>query len=293
MKVAGFTIIKNAIKYDFPIVEAIQSILPICHKFFVAVGDGEDDTRKLIEGIDANKIEILDTVWDKTLNTGGRVLADETNKIFQHIPPEYDWCFYIQGDEVFHEDGLPQIQQAMQQQLHNAKVDGLLVKYLHFYGSYDYIASSSNWYKYEIRVVRNNKNIYSYKDAQGFRKNDDEKLNVKLVNAFMHHYGWVKEPKVMMDKLFNTGTIWEATNLEQQRQQHQHLVSFDYSEIDALRHFEAIHPKVMLPRIQQKNWKFDYDVTYNKLSFKNKLKQFFQTLFGIDDLFAYKNYRKI
>lgn len=293
MKVAGFTIIRNAIKFDFPIVEAIQSILPICDKVFVAVGDSDDETRKLIESIDATKIVIFDTVWDKKLTVGGMVLADETNKVFQQIPSEYDWCFYIQGDEVFHEDGLATAKEAMTTYKNDYNIDGLLVNYLHFYGSYDYVATSSNWYKKEIRIIRNNKKIYSYKDAQGFRKNKDEKLNVKFVNAFMHHYGWVKEPTVMMDKLFNTGTIWQSINLEEAREQNKHLVSFDYSEIDALSLYSKSHPKVMLKRIYSKNWKFDYDVTYNKLSFKNRFKQFCQKLFKIDDLFEYKNYRKV
>lgn len=45
MKVAGFTLIKNAIVNDYPIVEAITSILPLCHKFVVVVGNSADGTR--------------------------------------------------------------------------------------------------------------------------------------------------------------------------------------------------------------------------------------------------------
>lgn len=291
MKVAGFTIIKNAIKYDFPIEEAIQSILPICHKVFVAVGDCEDDTRKLIENIDANKIEILDTVWDKTLNTGGIVLADETNKIFQHIPNDYDWCFYIQGDEVFHEDGLATMQQAMQQYLRNKHVDGLLVNYLHFYGSYDYVGSSNKWYRSEIRVIRNNKTIYSYKDAQGFRKGKDEKLKVKAVNAFMHHYGWVKEPKTMMAKRKEGVKFWEGHKYTEEYH-NTDLGNFDYSQIDSLEKFKGQHPKVMKQRIETINWKFTYDLSYNKYSLKDKFKNFLFKLTGIR-FFEYKNYIKV
>ena len=48
MKVSGFSFIKNALIYDFPIVEAIKSILPICDEFVVAVGESDDDTLELI-----------------------------------------------------------------------------------------------------------------------------------------------------------------------------------------------------------------------------------------------------
>ena len=86
MKVAGFTIIRNALKYDYPVVEAITSILPICDAFYVGVGQSEDDTRKLIEKINSDKIRILDTLWDDTLRVGGLVLSNETNKVFDAIP---------------------------------------------------------------------------------------------------------------------------------------------------------------------------------------------------------------
>ena len=58
MKVSGFTFIRNAIKYDYPIVEAIQSILPLCDEVVVAVGNSEDDTLALIQNIDP-KITLL------------------------------------------------------------------------------------------------------------------------------------------------------------------------------------------------------------------------------------------
>ena len=48
MKVSGFTFVRNAIKYDYPIVEAIQSILPLCDEVIVAVGNSDDGTLDLI-----------------------------------------------------------------------------------------------------------------------------------------------------------------------------------------------------------------------------------------------------
>src|SRR5687768_16681264 len=103
MKVSGFTFVRNAIKYDYPIVEAIRSILPLCNEIVVAVGKSEDDTLHLIQSIGSDKIKIIQTVWDDSLREGGRVLALETDKAFKAISPDSDWAFYIQGDEVLHE----------------------------------------------------------------------------------------------------------------------------------------------------------------------------------------------
>ena len=113
MKVTGFSFIKNAIKYQYPVVESLQSILPLCDEVVVAVGASEDATRELVASVDPQKIRIIDTVWDDSLREGGRVLAAETDKAFKAIRADSDWCFYIQGDEVLHEDGYEEIQRAM------------------------------------------------------------------------------------------------------------------------------------------------------------------------------------
>ena len=155
MKIAGFTIIRNAIKFDYPVVEAITSILPICDEFIVAVGNSEDDTLQLIKNINSPKIKIIETIWDDTLREGGKVLAIETNKAFDAISDDVDWCFYIQSDECVHENDLPIIKDAMFQYKNDVSVDGLLFHYKHFYGSYDFIGSSMDWYRHEIRVIKN------------------------------------------------------------------------------------------------------------------------------------------
>src|SRR6266403_2114004 len=169
MKVAGFTFIRNAIKNDYPIVEAITSILPVCDEFVVALGNSDDETEQLILGINSPKIKIIHTVWDDTLREGGTVFATETDKAFNAISADADWAFYIQGDECVHEKYLPLIKQEMEDNLNDKEVEGLLFKYKHFYGSYDYYGHSRRWYRREIRILRNNKAIHSYRDAQGFR----------------------------------------------------------------------------------------------------------------------------
>jgi hypothetical protein len=288
VKVTGFTIIKNAIKFDFPVREAILSILPVCDEILVAVGDCNDGTREMINAISPGKIKIIDTVWNKELNLNGAVLADETNKAFQAISKDSDWCFYIQGDEVLHEKYYETVRNAMQQWKDDKRVDGLLFKYLHFYGSYDYVGVSSKWYRNEIRIIRNDKNIYSYQDAQGFRKGNDEKLNVRSLDAYIYHYGWVREPGAMNNKLENTKNFWGGVTLDPSETVY--TGSFDYSQIDALENFKGTHPAVMKERIKKMNWKFDYDLSYNNFKLKDKAKNFLEKLTG-RRFFDYKNYK--
>lgn len=287
MKVSGFTIVRNAIKFDYPIVEAITSILPLCDEVVVAVGRSEDDTLGLIKSIQSDKIKIIETVWNDSLREGGRVLADETNKAFAEISADSDWAFYIQGDEVVHEKYLPAIRFAMQQYKDDKTVEGLLFKYLHFYGSYDYVGDSKNWYRNEIRIVRNDKAISSYRDAQGFRKND-EKLKVKAIDAYIYHYGWVKPPEAQQAKQQTFHKLWHTD--EWMKKNIPQVDKFDYSLIDSVKHFTGTHPQVMQNRISKMNWKFSFDPTRKKLSLKQKAFLFFEKNFGWR-IGEYKNYK--
>jgi len=289
MKVTGFTFIRNALIYDYPVVEAILSILPVCDEFVVAVGESDDATLELISQISPEKIRIIETTWDDSLREGGRVLALETDKAYKAISEDTDWAFYIQGDEVIHEKYLEPIKNAMLKWKDHPEVDGLLFDYIHFYGSYDYVGTSGTWYPHEIRVVRKLESIYSYRDAQGFRKGDNQKLEVKSANACMYHYGWVKDPSAMQRKQENFHKLWHPDawlekNVVKSDQ-------FDYSGIDALQHFEGTHPAVMLDRITKKNWKFDFDISFSNLSVKDRFKVFLRNYIGIE--IGYKNYIKI
>lgn len=289
MKVTGFTFIRNAIKFDYPVVEAITSILPICDNFIVAVGKSEDNTRNLISRIDPVKIKIIDTVWNENLREGGKVLAEETNKAFDAVENDADWCFYIQGDEVVHEKYLEKIKEAMLKWKNEKEVEGLLLNYLHFYGSYDYIGDSRKWYRKEVRIIRNDKNIRSYKDAQGFRKNG-RPLNVKAVEAFIYHYGWVKPPALQQAKQETFNKLWHDDEWMQKN-----IIKaseFDYSQIDSLKKFEGTHPKVMEERIKNQNWDFEFDPAFKKLTLKDKLLNFIEKSTGWR-VGEYRNYRII
>ena len=289
MKVTGFTFIRNALIYDYPVVEAIRSILPVCDDFVVAVGNSDDATLQLIRQIDPAKIKIVETVWDDKLREGGRVLALETDKAYQAIGNDTDWAFYIQGDEVVHEKYLEPIREAMLKWKDHPEVDGLLFNYLHFYGSYDYVGSSGKWYPHEIRVVRKSEIIYSYRDAQGFRKGENQKLHVKPVDAYVYHYGWVKEPAAMQRKQENFNKLWHSDNWVDKNVVKSN--EFDYSGIDALELFRGTHPEVMIDRIAKKNWKFDYDLSFSNLSMKDHFKKWLRKYTGIE--IGYKNYKRI
>jgi hypothetical protein len=289
MKISGFTIIKNAVINDYPIVEAIRSILPVVDEMIVSIGQSEDDTEELIRSINSDKIKIHHSTWDMTLRKGGEVLAVETNKAFQLISPDATWAFYIQGDEVIHEQYHAVIRQAAEKHKDDQRVEGLLFNYLHFYGTYDYVGDSRKWYNKEIRIIRNDKNISSYRDAQGFRKHS-QKLKVKLIDAYVYHYGWVKSPEQMGKKRKNVGVFWfDEDSMDKVLSEDD---VFDFSSFDALSRFKGTHPQVMQKRINEKNWNLTLDISKKKFSFKNRVHYFIEKKTGLR-LFSFKNYKII
>ncbi len=256
MKVSGFTFIRNAIKFDYPVVESITSVLPLCDEFIVAAGNSSDATRDLISSIGSPKIRIVDSVWDDTLREGGRVLAAETDKALSAVDPSSDWAFYVQADEVVHEKYLESIRRGMELYLDDPVVEGLLFHYLHFYGSYEYVGISRQWYRREVRIIRPGKGIASFGDAQGFRIGG-RKLKVAAIPAWIYHYGWVKPPGLQQAKQEHFHQLWHNDRWIEKNLGYN--AGYDYTRRDFLERFRGTHPAVMLDRVSRQEWRFDYD----------------------------------
>lgn len=271
MRVCGFSFVRNGVRLDYPFIEAISSIMPLCDEVIVAVGNSDDDTLLQLRKL-GPKITILETVWDESLKEGGRVLALETDKAFQAIPTEYDWCIYVQGDEVIHEKYYPVIHASMQTYLEDQRVEGFLFHYLHFFGSYQYIGAKARWYRHEIRIVRNNKQIFSYRDAQGFRKKPNDKLSVKLIDAYVYHYGWVRKPEALKAKEVEKIRFYNGDDAVHQQANYMNDYSYEKATEPVLP-FEGTHPAVMKERVNRQSWEFRPDPNLKYASLKDWFKR--------------------
>ncbi|HEY3219954.1 MAG TPA: hypothetical protein VGJ80_04415 [Gemmatimonadales bacterium] len=243
---SGFTLVRNAVRLDFPIVPAIRSVLEVCDEVVVNVGKSEDETRDLVASISDPRVRILDTEWDFTKKN--IMLSIETQRAMDAC--RGSWGIYIQADEVLHERGAHILKDSVAAWDGDARVEGLLVKYRHFYGGFDRIATSRRWYRREVRCIRLGRDIRPYQGAQGFRVGPGyRKIRARPTDAEMFHYGWARPAKAIKQKLEISKTIypWGRERLAKEQAR-------DYLEwIPLLRPFTGTHPSAARDWIAPRN----------------------------------------
>ena len=94
MKISAFTFIKNGQILGYPFIQSICSILSIVDEFIINVGESEDDTLSLIQSIDSQKIRIIQSNWNDTMQDRGYVYGQQ--KMIAQFNCTGDWVFYIE-----------------------------------------------------------------------------------------------------------------------------------------------------------------------------------------------------
>ncbi|HMA40421.1 MAG TPA: hypothetical protein VKP10_10105 [Gemmatimonadales bacterium] len=236
MMLSGFTIVRNAIKLDFPIVPAIRSVLEVCDEVVVNVGKSEDETRDLVAGVNDPRVRIIDSEWDFTRKN--EMLSQETLKAMAAC--RGSWGIYIQADEVLHEDGARVLRDRTREWDGDARVEGLLVRYLHFYGGFDTVATNRRWYRREVRCIRLGHDIRPYQGAQGFRVGPEyRKIRARPTDAVMFHYGWARPARAIREKLEISKIIYPWSRERSAQEQERGYLEW----LPLLKPFTGAHPR--------------------------------------------------
>lgn len=297
MKISAFSYVRNGFTYGVPFLESIQSVLPLCDEFVIAVGDSTDGTREAILNIGDPKIKIIDTIWDDNMTKGGKIFAQQCNIAYDNVSKSADWIIHIQADEVLHEKDYPLILQKIQEAESYPNIDGLLQPFIHFWGDYNSIRNSRRVHKNEIRIFKYNPNIRAYIDSQGFRKfksienyengsEKGEKLRVLALNAPVYHYSSVKSKQTMSLKANNF--VYYYGHAEKKLEEAP-KDEFNYNTVDRVTKFKGTHPKVMAQAIASYDFVFNHDksqaVWKKKDKYLQPIEDFLKIRFG-----EYKNY---
>jgi len=281
--VAGFTFVKNGVKYDYPFIESIKSVLPLCDYFVVVVGVGDDNTLELLKEVEGRNVVVLKTYWDEEIRKGGRLLAIEGTKSMMCIPPHYDWLIYIQADEVIHEDDYPVIREAMVKYHKDEGVEALALNIIQFYCSYEWYVVSPSWNFSMVRI---------FKPVVGVRVAGDgntlavfnRKIRAKVISARIFHYGWVKTTEIQREKRKNFERYWHTDD------EVDDILKGEVYKPLPLKRYEGTHPSVMKPRIA--SFVFKGEVPRRELTLTEKIRWKLRRLLG-KDIFGYEGFERV
>lgn len=286
MKTSGFTFLRNATLLGYPYIESIRSLLPLVDEFIVNIGDGSDDTLERVSALADPKIRIIRSQWNERMTEGGFTYSQQ--KMIAQYNCTGDWAFYLEGDEVLHENDLDRIRDSMNRHLGNPRVEALAFRYFHLYGRTDQVAASSAWYRNEVRIIRNT--IASYASDPQFwmvmKGGHGRYPRAAHTGASIYHYGWVRSGPRMEAKVRATSRYWGS--LPPPR--------FDYGNIDpsALAAFSGDHPRVMrewLEREAATDFQINPDYQLRKHDRKHRVMGRLEKLLGLE--LSKKHYRLV
>jgi glycosyltransferase involved in cell wall biosynthesis len=213
MKLSGFTFVRNAVRFDYPVVESIRSILPIVDEFIVNIGPDDDGTLDLVQSIGDPKIKIIRSYWNPNLTTGAYIYAQQTNIALFNCSGK--WAFYLQADEVVHEADLPRIVEAVDRYADDDRVEGLALDELTFWGDYNTVINVFPWrYSRRCWVVKPHRFVLSRGDAAGFTvhpkyKERGHRIRVVNTGARVFHYSFIKSQHALAEKYKTVFGYWQ------------------------------------------------------------------------------------
>jgi len=214
IRTSGFTFVRNVVKMDYPLVESISSLLPVVDEFIVNIGPCEDETEDLVRSVGDKKIKIIHSQWNPNIVSGGYIYAQQTNIALFNCTGK--WAFYIQVDEVVHEEDLPKIQEFIKKYEDDDRIEGLALDELTFWGDYKTIINVYPWrYGRRCCIVKPHKFVLSRGDAAGFTvhpkyKERGRRIRVIDTGGRIFHYSFIKSLKSLAEKYKTVFGYWSG-----------------------------------------------------------------------------------
>lgn len=288
MKVSGFTFVRNGTILGYPYIESIKSLLMLCDEVIVAVGNSDDDTLDKIRSIADPKLRIIPTTWNESMADRGYTYAQQ--KMIAQFNCTGDWAFYLEGDEIIHEQDIPLIRAQMAKYLADTEVEALVFDYHHFYGSAEFVAKSPRWYRKAPRIIRNTIRSWAPDGLFWVVMHENKRgryPNAALVNCYLYHYGHVRLISNMNEKNKRVERYWGKKPQE----------FTGYGRIDrtTIHKFNGTHPAIVNTWLDvgaEQNFIPDPDYQLTKRDKRHRLIMWLEKICGGMD-FTKKHYKLI
>lgn len=233
----GSTFIWNGVKQDYNFIETLNCLYELCDEIAVIHGGEDDTTKKFNEWCDSKDwvedskdiqaANITLKEWDE--QKGREKLSYFSNLAMDMLST--DWNFYLQGDEILHEDSFPNIRSAIEYD----DVEAYIVSRYNLWRDPGMMLNvTQNRKPCSSEVIRLAKSKYrAFDDAEslqvpsasiygqidtieifhmGFVRNP-EKHMVKIENMLCNVFGWEMDKKLIGLKKFDPKIFFNDDDL--------------------------------------------------------------------------------
>lgn len=256
MAIIGYTFISNMFKYDYPLYEAVHSLLPVVDRYFICECYSDDSTYAEIMKWAKEEPKIL----LKRHRWGDHYTIQQTlANCLLRLVDNGDWCFKLDADEVMHEDSW-ELFRALPEILQEQGRVGARFHYTHFVGNYD--TEFDFMYRRVRRFVQQGHGWTWDGDACQLiapgLNNPGMDARFADVNVRIHHYGKVHAPDVALRKEQDFQALYTDIGFPDPKLKvlQDELGEMDYYYLfeeaikaGEFRKFTGTHPAIMADRI--------------------------------------------
>ena len=285
MKISFFSFIRDGVRLGYPFEESIRSALALCDEFVIAVGESADGTLARLQALNEPKLRILPTTWNENVRTHGFVYGHQ--KMIAQYCCTGDWAFYLEGDEVLHEDDIGPLRAVMENYQGDADVEALAFDYCHFWGNPDTLRTTPGMYRKATRAIKNNLRVYApdglywavirEKNLLGRRnKRRTRYPRTADTGIRIYHYGNVRAEHYLATKAETVNQYW-GRNIW-----HSSYANIDPTTVEP---FTGTHPAVIRQWLEQHashEFKVNPDYQLSRREKKHKLLARLERRFGWD-----------
>lgn len=251
MKISGFTFIRDGVRLGYPFEQSIRSVLPLCDEFIAAVGQSEDGTLERLQAMNEPKLRIVPTTWNEKIRSYGYVYAQQ--KMIAQFNCTGDWAFYLEGDEIVHDQDIDRLRTALLYYLDKPEIEALAFDYFHFHGDHRHLRTSSQVYRKAARIIRNDirsiapdglywavikrKNFLGRRNKRRTRYPRTAALNIPI-----YHYGNARHERYLQKKSETVNQYWDDNPF---------WSVYGQIDPDAISKFRGSHPEIILDWLEK------------------------------------------
>ena len=245
MKISGFTFIRDGVRLGYPFEESIRSALPLCDEFIAAVGAGEDGTLERLRAMNDPRLRVIETNWNENIRSFGFVYAQQ--KMIAQFNCTGDWAFYLEGDEIIHDQDVEQIRRALLYYLDKPEIEALAFDYFHFHGDAKHLRISPQVYRKAVRIIRNDirsiapdglywavikpRNLFGRRNKRRTRYPNAAALNIPI-----YHYGNTRHERYLQRKSETVNQYWDDNPF---------WSAYGQMDPDSIGEFDGTHPEII------------------------------------------------